>query len=207
MSPADNPYGPGESYDSSRISSPFGPGMNATADPGYMASLGRGHPLAVMRLMALTFVAAPLLITIVVVLTVPITEALGTNTVLTGVAMAAPVVFALVAVMVAARFPRALDPMAAPDESGARAVAAFRQGVMSRFVFAEAPVLVGLAMCYVVSNPLPYAVGLVVGMPLLIWMVLPTRGMIERARRRLERAGAVSHLWTGLLDESAPDLH
>ncbi len=48
-------------------------------------------------------------------------------------------------------------------------------------------------------SELVFVAGFAVGYPLLVWLALPTRGGVERMRRRLESQGAESHLWAVLL--------
>lgn len=81
---------------------------------------------------------------------------------------------------------------------------AFRQAVLVRFALAEGVILLGLPLAMVGHSELVFAAAFVLGYPLLVWLVLPTRGGVERMRRRLEERGAESHLWAVLLAAPAP---
>jgi hypothetical protein len=172
-----------------------GPGAGAEVDPGFRASLSHRTPLGTLRMLALSLAAAPLLIGVIVaIIVVPAESVLPPLLPYAVIAGSG-----LVSVAIGRMVPRPLDPMAESDQTGRAAVAAFRQAMMIRFASAEATVLVGLPMCFLVGSPLPYAASLAIGFPLLVWLVVPTRAMIENVRRRLEERGAVSNLWTGLV--------
>ncbi|MCW2916651.1 MAG: hypothetical protein JWN52_4719 [Actinomycetia bacterium] len=120
-----------------------------------------------------------------------------------------PLVLAfLVAVVVGLRVPRALpltsDPERDPRQTADLAAMAFRQALFLRFALSDAVILLGLPLAVIGHSEMPFAVGFVLGYPLLIALALPTRGTVERMRRRLEADGTESHLWAVLLAPVPP---
>jgi hypothetical protein len=174
-------------------------GAGPEGDPGYLASLRTGPVtmLRQLRITMLTLVTAPVLILAIVPFIVR-----GGKGVFGGlpVLVFAPLVVAfVVALAVGIRVPRAL-PVGLADRSAAQAGAmAFRQALFLRFALADAVVLLGLPLSIISHSEMPYAAGFVLGFPLLVLLALPTRGTVERMRRRLEADGTPSHLWAVLL--------
>ncbi|MFC4049607.1 hypothetical protein ACFOY4_07940 [Actinomadura syzygii] len=168
-------------------------------DPGYLASLRGRTELGRMRLLMLVLAAAPVLVLAITPLIVaggPDDPALWPF---------APLVAAAAAAALAG--PRTPRPMAPEDDQGrsaATALALFRQALLSRFALAEAVIVLGLPLSIAGKSELVFAAGFVLGYPLLLWLALPTRGGVERLRRRLESRGAESHLWAALLAEPVP---
>ncbi|NEA27480.1 hypothetical protein G3I70_34030, partial [Actinomadura bangladeshensis] len=65
-------------------------------------------------------------------------------------------------------------------------------------------ILIGLPLAMVAHSEAVFVAGFAIGYPLLVWLALPTRGGVDRMRRRLESQGAESHLWAVLLAAPAP---
>ncbi|MFB4310069.1 hypothetical protein [Actinomadura sp. GTD37] len=166
-------------------------------DPGYLASLGSGTELGRLRAMMLVLLAAPLLIFAIMPL---IVQDGGGDAPLWSYAPLAAA--ALVALLAGPRAPRPMPPGAGRTAPGAAAQSAllmFRQAVLLRFALAEGVILLGLPLAMVGHSELVFVAGFAVGYPLLVRLALPTRGGVERMRRRLESQGAESHLWAVLL--------
>ncbi|TDD62978.1 hypothetical protein E1293_43550 [Actinomadura darangshiensis] len=169
-------------------------GAGPADDPGYLASLRGGTELGRLRLMMLALLAAPVLILAIMPLIVEGGGGEAPAWLYPPLAAAA-----LLALLAGPRAPRPMEPR---DEREAAALAAlmmFRQAVLLRFALAEGVILLGLPLAMVGHSELVFVAGFVLGYPLLVWLALPTRGGVERMRRRMESAGAESHLWAVLL--------
>jgi hypothetical protein len=169
-------------------------GAGPSDDPGYLASLRGRTVLGRMRLVMLVLLAAPLLISALTPLIVQDGEE--------GAApwlYLPPVAAALLALLAGPRAPRPIPPGGGPEAEPAAVLMAFRQAVLLRFALAEGVILLGLPLAMIAHSELVFAVAFVLGYPLLVWLALPTRGGVERMRRRLEEQGAESHLWAVLL--------
>ena len=177
--------------DGPRVAPLFGAGPGD--DPGYLASLRRGTELGRMRAMMVFLLAAPLLILAIT----PLIVQGGEDAPLWIYLPLVPA--ALVALAVGPRTPRAMAPGADPGTAARTALMMYRQAVLLRFALAEGVILLGLPLAMVGRSELVFVAGFVVGYPLLVWLALPTRGGVERLRRRLESQGAESHLWAVLL--------
>ncbi|HLV74365.1 hypothetical protein FHX41_3085 [Actinomadura hallensis] len=162
-------------------------------DPGYFASLRGRTELGRLRLMMLVLVAAPVLI---LAISPMIVQGGGDAPPWTYLPLAG---MALTALAVGPLAPRPMEPGGDPREVAKVALLMFRQAVLLRFALAEAVILAGLPLAMVGESELVFVAGFVFGYPLLIWLALPTRGGVERMRRRLEARGAESHLWAVLL--------
>ncbi|ROO88472.1 hypothetical protein EDD29_6141 [Actinocorallia herbida] len=111
--------------------------------------------------------------------------------------------------------PRGTDLLVAPgktdaagnaDERAARRVSdAFRGALFLRFALTEGVVLAGLPLAMASDSLLPMALAFGFGYPLVLTLALPTRGTIERIRRRLGPE-ADGRLWAALLDPYQPRL-
>ncbi|MEO3824507.1 hypothetical protein [Actinomadura sp. B10D3] len=174
-------------------------GAGPSDDPGYLASLRSETVLGRMRLMMLALLAAPVLI---LALTPLIVED-GSEDVSPWLFLP-PVAAALSVLVAGPRVPRPIPPDAGPEAAPPAVLMAFRQAVLVRFALAEGVILLGLPLAMVGHSELVFAAAFVLGYPLLVWLVLPTRGGVERMRRRLEERGAESHLWAVLLAAPAP---
>ncbi|MER7548319.1 hypothetical protein ABTW95_35470 [Spirillospora sp. NPDC127506] len=166
-------------------------------DPGYLASLRTGTELGRLRAMMLVLLAAPVLILAIMPLIVRDGRDGAPPWIYAPLAAAA-----LVALAAGPRAPRPVAPGAAPAEPAAAARTAlmmFRQAVLLRFALAEGVILLGLPLAMIGHSELVFVAGFVAGYPLLVWLALPTRGGVERMRRRLESRGAETHLWAALL--------
>ncbi|MFA1547211.1 hypothetical protein [Actinomadura chokoriensis] len=186
----------------------FGPavapvfGAGPGDDPGYLASLRAGTELGRLRAMMLVLLAAPVLILAIMPLIVE--DGRGDTPPWIYAPLAAA---ALVALLAGPRAPRPIRPGAAPAAPAAAARAAlmvFRQAVLLRFALAEGVILLGLPLAMVGHSELVFVAGFAVGYPMLVWLALPTRGGVERMRRRLESLGAETHLWAVLLAAPPP---
>jgi hypothetical protein len=172
-------------------------------DPGYLASLRGVTVLGRMRAMMLVLVGAPVLI---LALTPLIVGNRG------GAAGDAPpwiyaplLLAAAVAVLAGPRAPLPMAPGAEPAAAARLALVQFRQAVLLRFALAEGVILLGLPLAMTAHAEAVFVAGFVLGYPLLLWLALPTRGGVERLRRRLESKGAESHLWAVLLAPPPPE--
>ncbi|CNG68071.1 Uncharacterised protein [Mycobacterium tuberculosis] len=168
-------------------------------DPGYLASLRAGTELGRLRAMMLVLLAAPVLILAIVPLIVRDGRDAAPLWIYAPLAAAA-----LVALLAGPRAPRPMPPGAEPAAAARGALMMFRQAVLLRFALAEGVILVGLPLAMAAHSEAVFVAGFVVGYPLLVRLALPTRGGVERMRRRLESQGAESHLWAVLL--AAPPL-
>ncbi|MFC5749663.1 hypothetical protein [Actinomadura rugatobispora] len=178
---------------------PGGPLFGAGRDraPGYLASLRSGTVLGQLRTLALVLVVAPLLILAISPLIVRGGD--GGDGVLPLLLCVPLVAGALVTVAVGPRTPRPLPPGQDRERAAALALVQFRQAVLVRYALAEGVILLGLPLAIAAETVLVFLAGFVLGYPLLLWLALPTAGMVERIRRRLEARGAQSHLWAALL--------
>ncbi|QKW36502.1 hypothetical protein HUT06_22820 [Actinomadura sp. NAK00032] len=166
-------------------------------DPGYLASLRAGTELGRLRAMMLVLLAAPVLILAIMPLIVEDGHGDAPPWLYAPLAAAA-----LVALAAGPRAPRPIPPGAAPADPAVAARAAllvFRQAVLLRFALAEGVILLGLPLAMAGHSEALFLAGFAAGYPLLLWLALPTRGGVERMRRRLEARGAESHLWAVLL--------
>ncbi|MEU5995750.1 hypothetical protein ABZ806_42810 [Spirillospora sp. NPDC047418] len=168
-------------------------------DPGYLASLRGGTELGRLRAMMLVLLAAPVLILAIMPLIVR-----------DGAGGAPPWIYAplaaaaLTALLAGPRAPRPMPPGAEPAAAARAALMMFRQAVLLRFALAEGVILVGLPLAMVAHSEAVFVAGFAAGYPLLVWLALPTRGGVDRIRRRLESRGAESHLWAVLLAAPPP---
>lgn len=163
-------------------------------DPGYLASLRAGTELGRMRAMMLVLLAAPVLILAIMPLIVE--DGRGDAPPWSYAPLAAA---ALVALLAGPRAPRPMQPGAEPCAAARTALMMFRQAVLLRFALAEGVILLGLPLAMIGHSEPVFLAGFVLGYPLLAWLAVPTRGGVERMRRRLESRGAESHLWAVLL--------
>lgn len=168
-------------------------------DPGYLASLRAGTELGRLRAMMLVLLAAPVLILAIMPLIVREGREAAPAWVYAPLAAAA-----LVALLAGPRAPRPMPPGAEPAAAARAALMMFRQAVLLRFALAEGVILIGLPLAMVAHSEAVFVAGFAVGYPLLVWLALPTRGGVDRMRRRLESQGAESHLWAVLLAAPAP---
>jgi hypothetical protein len=180
---------------------PEGPLFGAGRDraPGYLASLRSGTVLGQLRTMALVLVVAPPLILAITPLIVRGGDGDGGSDAVPLLLCVPLVLGALVAAAVGPRTPRPLEPGQEREQAAALALVQFRQAVLLRYALAEGVILLGLPLAIAAETELVFLAGFVLGYPLLLWLALPTAGMVERIRRRLEARGAQSHLWAALL--------
>ncbi|XVQ07780.1 hypothetical protein ACQP1W_35095 [Spirillospora sp. CA-255316] len=180
---------------------PEGPLFGAGRDraPGYLASLRSGTVLGQLRTMALVLVVAPLLILAISPLIVRGDGGDGGSGAVPLLLCVPLVLGALVAAAVGPRTPRPLPPGQGREQAAALALVQFRQAVLLRYALAEGVILLGLPLAIAAETEMVFLVGFVLGYPLLLWLALPTAGMVERIRRRLEARGVQSHLWAALL--------
>ncbi|WP_433471921.1 hypothetical protein ACQPZP_23710 [Spirillospora sp. CA-142024] len=174
-------------------------GAGPADDPGYLGSLRGGTELGRMRLMMLVLLAAPVLILAIMPLIVEDGRGDAPPWI-----YAPPAAAALLALLAGPRAPRPMAPGAEPPAAALTALLMFRQAVLLRFALAEGVILLGLPLAMVGHSETVFVAGFVLGYPLLVWLALPTRGMVERVRRRLEARDAESHLWAVLLAAPPP---
>lgn len=166
-------------------------------DPGYLASLRGGTELGRLRAMMLVLLAAPVLILAITPLIVA--DGRGPDWTAPPWVNAALPAAALIALLAGRRAPRPMAPGAEPRQAARTALMMYRQAVLLRFALAEGVILLGLPLAMAGHSELVFVAGFVLGYPLLIRLALPTRGGVERLRRRLESRDAESHLWAVLL--------
>lgn len=172
-------------------------GAGRSDDPGFLASLRSPTVLGQLRRMAVVLMIAPVLILAISPLIVQRGDDRFDGA---GPWIYLPLVAAaLLAGVVGPRLPRPMEPEDEPHAAAQAALLQFRQAVLQRFALAEGVILLGLPLAIVGNSALIFAFGFVLGYPLLIMLVLPTAGTVERIRRRLEARGAESHLWAALL--------
>ncbi|GGV35331.1 hypothetical protein GCM10010182_69200 [Actinomadura cremea] len=193
-----SPKGPGDDG-AAGVTAGLTPVYGAGPDdaPGYLASLRGGTELGRLRAVMLVLLAAPVLILAIMPLIVedgggPAGDA-GPWPYLV------PAVLALPALLAGPRTPPPMPPGGTRGDAAGRALLLFRQAVLLRFALALGVILVGLPLAMVGHSELIFVAGFAIGYPLLVRLALPTRGGVERIRRRLERHGAESHLWAVLL--------
>ncbi|RSN52728.1 hypothetical protein DMH08_28460 [Actinomadura sp. WAC 06369] len=179
-------------------------GAGPDDDPGYVASLRGGTVLGRLRAGMLVLLAAPVLILAIMPLIVQGDAGLaGDGGPWPYLVLAA---LALPAALAAPRTPRPMPPGGTRGDAAGRALLLFRQAVLLRLALALGVVLAGLPLAMVGHGELIFLAGFAAGYPLLLGLAVPTRGGVERLRRRLERDGAESHLWAVLLAaEPGPD--
>lgn len=172
------------------------PGAGPADDPGYVRSLRGGTVLGKLRAMMLVLVVAPVLILAISPLIVQNNDDGAPPWFYAPIA-----VFTVIALVAGPRAPRPMAPPAPGDPAAAarQALLLFRQALLLRFALAEGVILAGLPLAMVGHSELVFLAGFAIGYPLLLWLALPTRGTVDRMRRRLESGGAESHLWAGLL--------
>ncbi|MEU5880795.1 hypothetical protein [Spirillospora sp. NPDC047279] len=172
-------------------------GAGRADDPGFAASLRTPTVLGRLRVMMLVLLVAPVLIGLIAPLIVR--DGQGRLGDAPWWFYAPVVLVALLAALAGPRLPRPMSPGQDREQAVHTAMLAFRQAILQRFALAEGVILLSLPLAMIGHSELLFVAGFVLGYPLLIWLALPTGGTVERIRRRLESAGAESHLWAGLL--------
>lgn len=73
---------------------------------------------------------------------------------------------------------------------------AFQQSMVRRFAMSQAVAIVSIALLFASSSNtvLPYVLGAGISFVLLAWHVWPSSRVVDRVRRRLDRAGGHSDL-------------
>ncbi|MEV5831603.1 hypothetical protein AB0L25_39180 [Spirillospora sp. NPDC052242] len=200
-----SPKGPGDDG-AADVTAGLAPvyGAGPDDDPGYLASLRGGTVLGRLRAGMLVLVAAPVLILAIMPLIVRGDAGLaGDGGPWPYLVLA---VLAVPAALVGPRTPRPMPPGGTRGDAAVRALLLFRQAVLLRLALALGVILAGLPLAMVGHGELIFLAGFAAGYPLLVGLALPTRGGVERLRRRLERHGAESHLWAVLLaPQPGPD--
>ena len=182
---------------------PFG--ATRERDPGFFASLGSGTVLGQLRMMALALVVAPVLILAISPMIVRSPEDGDGEPGTLPLLLCVPLLLgALVAVVVGPRTPKPLPPGLEDGRAAELAREQFQHAVLMRYALAEGTILLGLPLAIVAESEAVFVFGFVLGWPALVWLALPTQGMVERVRRRLESRGARSHLWAALLAQGPP---
>lgn len=177
-------------------------GAGGESDPGYLRSLRGGSLLGQLRTAMLVLTAAPVLILAIVPFIVR--EGRGKLGEVSGWVYLPIVLAALLAVVVGPRVPRPMTVGRPPRQAAGTAVLCFRQAIFLRFALCDAVIILGLPLSIVSRSELPFLLGFVLGYPLLVMWALPTTGLVERIRHRLEADGAESHLWAALLSRYSP---
>ncbi|MFD0905797.1 hypothetical protein [Actinomadura sediminis] len=201
-----SPKGPGDDG-AADVTAGLAPvyGAGPDDDPGYLASLRGGTVLGRLRAVMLVLLAAPVLILAITPLIVDEGDGgrAGDGGPWPYLVLA---VLALPALLAGPRTPRPMPPGGTRGDAAGRALLLFRQAVLLRFALPLGVVLAGLPLAMVGHGELIFVAGFAAGYPLLAGLALPTRGGVERIRRRLEAHGAESHLWAVLLaPQPGPD--
>jgi hypothetical protein len=63
-----------------------------------------------------------------------------------------------------------------------------------RLALSQSSALIGFVASLAAASQLPYLIGLLFALPLLLWFVMPRRRIVDDVRQRLESSGVVSHL-------------
>lgn len=182
---------------SSSSSSGSVPERTAGDDPGFWRSVSSGTPLGQLRLTGLAFSAIPALIAALV----PFVLDKEDDGPLAVSAVVVVVVAAGAAVLAALYAPRQLEAFPATtsvEQATREGVLRMRTVMYLRISLAQLAILAGFAMSLVANSYWPYLIGFVLGWPIIL-ASLPTRGHVQRARERMESAGARVPLWDALL--------
>lgn len=177
-------------------------GVGRESDPGFVRSLSGGTLIGQLRRAMLALTVAPVLILAIVPFIVR--EGRGRLGEVPAWVYVPIVLAALLAAVAGPRVPRPVAAGRRPQETAGAAVLGLRQAIFLRFALCEAVIIMGLPLSIISRSEAPFLAGFVLGYPLLIWSALPTTGLVERVRRRLEADGAESHLWAALLSHYSP---
>lgn len=150
-----------------------------------------------LRALGLVLAAQPVVVLVAILFVLPPTG--GTSS----LAVAALVAVLAVAGLVAAQ---AIGGRTAPLPAGLDepephrgSLAAHQQGMILRFVITGAAIIVSLALSFVVDlGPWPFALGVVLGVPSMLFHVLVRQPTIERVRTGLGAGGTRSYLGEAL---------
>lgn len=169
--------------------------LGSEADPGYLRSATAGGALGALRLVGAVMAVSPVLLLVVSV------SVIGTEVAWSPLGLFLPSV-GLVCVALATVLPpvRPLSPETTPEAAVARSVERLRGATFVKLALCEAPALLGFVSMFAFDSSLvPFLVGMAISLIGFLTVGLPTTGAVERFRERLERDGATSYLWFGLL--------
>jgi hypothetical protein len=146
-----------------------------------------------LRLLAFALLTSPVVMLVAVLVVLPPDQGELALPVAAGVLAAV-----LVGFVVAQRLGYRASPLPAGldvDEARRRSVQAYQVSLLLRFVATEVPLVLALALAFVLQEgPWPYMVAVVAGLPSMAFHVLPRARSIERVQAALEAGGVRSYL-------------
>ncbi len=149
-------------------------------------------PARTLRVLGWTLCASPAIILLAIVFVLPPEDALSLP--VAGVVLAL-VAAGFVLAQVVGYTVAPLPPGLAEDEARRRSVEAYQQRMILRFVLTEAPIIVSLALAFVVTQgPWPFALAVLVGLPSMAYHVLVSERAVVRVQAGLEAGGVRSYL-------------
>lgn len=148
-------------------------------------------PIRVIRTLSISILIVPLMLGVVVLVAVPgggypppfLPLVLGAVAV-GGVLLAETVGYAA----------PPIDPTTSPDLAARTALQHYRSRWLVRSVCTELVVLVGLLLAFMLGNGWVYLVAFVLGWPIMVYELWPSRRLTDKLNLRLEVYGASSHL-------------
>lgn len=148
-------------------------------------------PIRVVRLGSFAVLTMPLLLGAVVLTAAPYWEA--PPAFLPIVLAAVGIGGVLIAETVGFQVP-AIAPGTSATDAARQALLAYRTRWLLRAFATEIVVLVGVVLSFVLVSSWPYAVAFVLGWPIMIYEVWPSRRILDKIVAGLEWNGAPSHL-------------
>jgi len=159
-----------------------------------MTSQTAPDPLAKSQLMPLLYAmyAAPVLLVVPLYFTLGVPE--GDTPVLAVVVIALWLAGAFLVAETFGYKSAALSPDLESTEAARLAGQRFRSTLMLRLGITESPVIASPACAFVVNNLWVYVFGVVLGLPMMIFVTWPSARTIGKVRDQLEADGARSYL-------------
>lgn len=148
-------------------------------------------PIRVVRLGSIAVLTMPLLLGAVVLTAAPYWEA--PPAFLPIVLAAVAIGGVLIAETVGFQVP-AIAPGTATADAARQGLGAYRSRWLVRAFATEIVLLVGVVLSFVLVSSWPYAVAFVLGWPIMVFEVWPSRRVLDKVTAGLEWNGAPSHL-------------